>query len=1050
MKTPKIDAVIFDLDGVITNSTPLHSLAWKRMFDQFLKNRSEMTSSPFREFTHEEDYLTYVDGKPRYLGVKSFLESRGIELPYGDPDQKAGETTVCALGNLKNDLFNQIVSEQGVEVYSSSVDFIHELKAAGIPIGLATSSKNAERILKLTRLTELFNTRVDGLVSAELGLQGKPSPDIFLTACDLLGASYDRSVIIEDATSGVQAGYRGHFGLVLGVARENNPDELALNGADLVVKDLGEIKLADIQNWFSIDQHKKSWLIEYYAYNPDQEGTRETLCAVGNGYFCSRGALEEIPANQDENYPGTYIAGVYNRLDSNIAGRTVSNEDLVNCPNWLPITFKIDSGEWFDPRQVKILEFHRQLDLQSGVLSRTMGVLDQAGFKTRIESYRLVSMSDPNLAAIAYRIKPLNYARIITVRSELDGTVSNQGVKRYRDLSSRHLDPLQEGGENHISYLSVETNQSRIQIGMAARLQVSCGAQDFLADFQVNTIPGKVTTSFEIETSSDKPVYIEKLVAVYSSNLPGVISPVDEALGHIKSVGNFARVQKKSISAWKKLWEKVDLKINGDRLIQKMIHLHLYHTLVSVSPHTAKLDVGIPARGLHGEAYRGHIFWDEMFVMPFYDLHFPENARSALMYRYRRLPTAREAAARAGFRGAQFPWQSGSDGEEETQSLHLNPISGKWGPDYSHIQRHVSLSIAYNLWNYYWITQDRDFLIQAGAELFFSICLYWASLATKDPQVNRYSIPNVMGPDEFHETYPGSTNPGITNNAYSNLMASWVFRKAFDIHKILPGPEKDQLLKRLKIADQDLAKWEDIAENLRVNLSEEGILEQFQGYFDLQELDWDYYKKTYQDIHRMDRILKSEGQSPNAYKVAKQADTLMLFYNLSEDHISSLISSLGYNPPGDLLEKNLHYYLQRTSHGSTLSKLVHAYLAYQIGDDLLSWKLYQESLQSDYLDIQGGTTREGIHLGVMTGTILFAYRAYAGLDWTGDQLSISPKLPLDWKKMVFNLLFRTDRYYFQITPNQVKVKIDGKVKKSFLINGHPILLQPGNWITYKL
>ncbi len=297
MNTPKIDAVIFDLDGVITNSTPLHSLAWKKMFDQFLKDQSERTSIPFREFTHEDDYLAYVDGKPRFVGVKSFLESRGFELPFGDPSQEPGQDTICALGNFKNQLYNQMLTDHGVEIYASSVEFIHTLKDAGIPLGLATSSKNSARVLELTGLTDLFQTRVDGIISAELGLEGKPAPDIFQTACDNLGAAYDRSVIIEDANSGVEAGYRGHFGLVLGVARENNQEELELHGADLVVEDLQEISLHDIYNWFAGEDQSKSWSIEYNSYDPAREGTRETLCAVGNGYFCTRGAMEEIPAN---------------------------------------------------------------------------------------------------------------------------------------------------------------------------------------------------------------------------------------------------------------------------------------------------------------------------------------------------------------------------------------------------------------------------------------------------------------------------------------------------------------------------------------------------------------------------------------------------------------------------------------------------------------------------------------------------------------------------------------------------------------------------------
>jgi len=1050
MNKSSIEAVIFDLDGVITNSTPLHSQAWKEMFDQFLKAQTEKTSTPFQEFTHEGDYLKYVDGKPRYIGVKSFLESRGIDLPFGDPSQEPGQDTICALGNTKNQLYNQMLLEQGVDIYESSVEFIHSLKDSGVSIGLATSSKNAARVLEITGLSDLFQTRVDGIVSAELGLEGKPSPDIFQKACDQLGAAYERSVIIEDANSGVEAGYRGNFGLVLGVARENNHEQLEFHGADLVVEDLKEISLSDIQNWFAGNDQGKSWSIEYHSYDPNREGTIETLCAIGNGYFCTRGAMEEIPANLDENYPGTYITGVYNSLESNIGGRLITNEDFVNLPNWLPLTFRIGSGDWFSPKEVEILQFHRKLDFKTGLLTRTMTVQDKDGNQTRIQSARFVSMANPNLAAIQYKVTPLNYEGMVTIRSELDGLVTNLGVKRYRELNASHLQLLEEGGEGPLSYLSVETNQSKIQVGLAAKLQVVSGEEEVFPDYQIHSFQGKVSTTFDIEVHSDNTLYIEKVISLYSSHLPDTKDPLSKAKELIQKCGSFQTIYDLSSEKWKDIWDRIDLNVKGDRLVQKMLRLHLYHTMLSLSPHSAKLDVGIPARGLHGEGYRGHVFWDEMYVMPFYDIHFPEAARSALMYRYRRLETARQAATENGLNGAQFPWQSGSTGGEETQSLHLNPISGEWGPDFSHLQRHVSLAIAYNLWNYYWITGDTDFIVKYGAELFLSICQYWSSLAKKDPLSQRFNISGVMGPDEFHEGYPGSQEEGLVNNSYSNIMAVWTFNRAFLILDILRPEEKDPLLNSLGIGPDELQKWKDISKMLNVSLSDQGILEQFQGYFELEELDWEHYKTSYQDIHRMDRILKSEGLSPNSFKVAKQADTLMLFYNITEDTAQSLISQLGYQPPEDLLARNLHYYIKRTSHGSTLSKLVHSYLAFLIEDYELSWVLYQESLRSDFLDVQGGTTREGIHLGVMTGTILNFYRTYAGLDWTGDILNLNPKLPPGWEEISFNLSFRNIRYFFNIQRDKIRIKTDCDLPQKILIDQQLIRIPPGDWATFSL
>lgn len=244
------EAVIFDLDGVITDTAALHSSAWKQIFDTFLQAYTEQTSNPYHEFSHGEDYLSYVDGKPRYKGVASFLESRGIELPFGDPNDPPGAETICGLGNRKNLLFNQAIASGEVKVFPSTLEFIRELIHQNVRIGVASSSKNCQAVLQAIDLENLFQTRVDGVVSAKLGLKGKPEADIFTTACDNLGVAYHRAVVVEDAVSGVQAGRKGNFGLVLGVARDGNASELKANGADMVVTDLAEIDIPKIEAWF--------------------------------------------------------------------------------------------------------------------------------------------------------------------------------------------------------------------------------------------------------------------------------------------------------------------------------------------------------------------------------------------------------------------------------------------------------------------------------------------------------------------------------------------------------------------------------------------------------------------------------------------------------------------------------------------------------------------------------------------------------------------------------------------------------------------------------
>jgi len=249
-KIYSFEAAVFDVDGVITKTAVVHAAAWKEMFDEYLKLREERDGEPFREFTYEGDYLTYVDGKPRYKGVQSFLESRGIHIDFGDVDDQPGEETVCGLGNRKNAAFTKVLREKGVEVYQSTVDLINELKAKGIRIGAASSSKNCQYILETAKLKDLFETRVDGIVSEELGLKGKPEGDIFVKAAQDIGARPDKSIIIEDAVSGVQAGVNGKFGLVIGVARENNEEDLKLNGADVVITDFAGITIEVIEEWF--------------------------------------------------------------------------------------------------------------------------------------------------------------------------------------------------------------------------------------------------------------------------------------------------------------------------------------------------------------------------------------------------------------------------------------------------------------------------------------------------------------------------------------------------------------------------------------------------------------------------------------------------------------------------------------------------------------------------------------------------------------------------------------------------------------------------------
>jgi len=1042
MKRHSFDAVIFDLDGVITKTALVHASAWKEMFDEYLRKRELEHGEPFSEFTHAHDYLSYVDGKPRYKGVESFLESRGIKIPYGTPEDAIDKETICGLGNRKNMAFNKILQRDGVEVYESTVVFMDELRKAGIPLGVASSSKNCRQVLERAGLLHYFDTRVDGEVSAEMGLHGKPEPDIFTVASDNLKAPYDRVVVVEDAVSGVQAGKKGNFGLVIGVAREDNAYELKYNGADIVVADIEELGgIRGVEEWFEEGLAKDMWTLRYSNYDITREKSREALLTVGNGYFGTRGALEESEANE-YNYPGTYMAGLYNRLKTQIDDRIVENEDLVNAPNWLPITFKVGEGEWFDPNKEKILEIERSLNLLNGVLSKKMLAQDSKGNITLIESTRLASMANKHRAAINYSITPQNYTGYIRIKSRLSVPLKNEGVKRYGYLNQHHTEPMEQGGNDSLSFVAAKTTQSGIVMAVAAQLAVYYNERPMATNFVLKQDEGWVNTYIKAEIKKGETYRIEKLVSICNSLSGGIDDPIAFVQHDAMSCKSFDEMLAGSAKVWEDIWRKVDVKVTGDRLAQKLLRLHIYHTLVTTSPHSTGNDFGIPARGLHGEEYRGHILWDELFIFPFFCLHYPEIAKSVLMYRYRRLSQARENAKGNGLKGAMFPWQSGSDGREETLMDIFDPQSGEWSKDYSSLQRHVSLAIAYNVWNYFNITGDIDFMNDYGSELFFDICRFWSSIAKLDPKTNRYSIEGVVGPDVYHQRIPGVTEAGVKDNAYTNIMVVWLFKRAFDLMEAMGENRRKMVLRSISLQEEELELWRNQISRMNLSISPEGVLEQFEGFFSLKEIDWNTYREKLDKTNPLHSLLKSEGKATDVFKVCKQADALMIFFNILPAEVMQIIQDLGYTLPTDYLKNNFEYYYNRCAHSSSLAALTHAYVAALAGMNNLSRDLYQKALKFDYNDEKGNTTAEGIHLGAMTGAVMMTLTAFAGLNYQGDLLSISPNLPKPWRSIEFSISFKGEEYCVCVKKEQVKIKRMGTPGESsrVVINGKEFVL----------
>jgi trehalose/maltose hydrolase-like predicted phosphorylase len=722
-----------------------------------------------------------------------------------------------------------------------------------------------------------------------------------------------------------------------------------------------------------------SWTWEYDGYEPADQRLREALCTLGNGYLATRGALPECSAD-GVHYPGTYVAGCYDRLTSEVAGRRVENEDMVNLPNWLPLRFRLAGGEWLTPDTAPLLDHRHVLHLACGSLERRSRYGLGPGKALSVRQLHLVHMADPHLAALRTEFTAEGFTGELEVEAALDGTVTNAGVPRYRDLESRHLTHVHTGTTApDTMWLRCRTVTSDIRVAMAARLTADEPPTD-------PHEPARAVLRTRVRLSPDHTVTVDKIVAVHTSRDPAISDPLQAAVDRVGAAPGFDELLDSHLTAWDQLWRRADLDVPGEA--GRILRLHLFHVLMTLSPHTADLDVGVPARGLHGEAYRGHVFWDELFVLPYLNLHFPEVSRALLRYRHRRLDRALAAARAIGRRGALYPWQSGSDGREETQELHLNPRSGRWLPDHSRLQRHVGSAIAYNVWRYCEASGDLEFLHTKGAEMLLQIARFWADSAVWDENLGRHRIRGVVGPDEYHEAYPDASEPGLDDNAYTNVTAAWVLTRTLELLDTLPAPRRRELVERTGLDGGELEQWEDVSRTLHVPFHQR-VISQFEGYGDLAELDWDGYRKRYDDIRRLDRILEAEGDTVNRYQASKQADVLMLGYLFAPAELKEILARLGHRLDDEAWRRTVDYYLRRTSHGSTLSGLVHGWvLARARRAD--AWTYCQEALRGDIADLQGGTTAEGIHLGAMAGTLDLVQRGLTGLQTRGGALWLDP------------------------------------------------------------
>ncbi len=764
------------------------------------------------------------------------------------------------------------------------------------------------------------------------------------------------------------------------------------------------------------------WIYRFRGYDPADERRREALCTVGNGYFATRGAWAGSMAGE-HHYPGTYLAGYYNRLTDQIDDHVVENESLVNLPDWLPLTVAIDDGEWLTPDDCEVLEHDQEVDLLRGVLTRRFRLRDPLGREIRGVERRFVSMAEPHLAGQTLAVTVVDWEGRLRLGTAVNGAVRNSGVERYRKLGGCHLTDLTATVADGNLLVAGTTSQSRHRIAVGTRTVATHNGSP-TAGWTSRTDPESAYTEIVVPVRSGDVVTAEKVAAVHGSRDPGISEPLLATRTALAAAPDFDQLREAHVLAWSHLWRQFSLELEEpfDGTLAA-VRLNVFHLLQSVSPHSADTDAGVPARGLHGEAYRGHVFWDELFVFPVLTLRMPALTRALLRYRHRRLPAARDAARQAGYPGAMYPWQSGSDGREESQRLHLNPLSGRWTEDATFRQRHVGLAIAYTMWQYVETTGDLVFLGDYAAEVIVEVARFFAALAEYDEGRDRYLIRAVVGPDEFHTGYPGRPAAGIDNNAYTNVMAVWLFGVAAKALDRLPDWRRTELTETLGLRSEELNHWDELTRRMYVPFHD-GVISQFEGYEQLTELNWQHYRADYGDIRRLDRILEAEGRDVTAYQVSKQADVLMLLYLLPRRELHDLMERLSYPLTAETIRATVEYYLARTCHGSSLSAVVHAWgLAMLDPDRALGF--LEQALHSDAGDpSRTGTTAEGIHLAAMAGGVDLIQRCFTGLSTTDDVLRFGPHWPSKLGTLRMVLRYRGHRLVAEVSTSGVTLTVD--------------------------
>lgn len=939
-----LQAVIFDLDGVLTDTAEYHYRAWKRLADE--------EGLPFDRHRNEQ-----LRGVSRRESLLRILAGRVVH-----------EEQMASLMARKNDYYQEMLARvSAADLLPGVAELLVELDAAAIPYAVASASRNApEVVAKLGLAARPAVVAHGGSVE-----RAKPAPDLFRYAAARLNVPPYRCLVVEDAAAGIEAAVAaGMPALALGPADRFGESGQLRHGRIHRRHSLQSVTLADLQAMAGFDP---TWSVVQEQFEPARQRHMETVFTAGNGYFATRGTFEEgFPGD----LPLTLAHGVFDDVP-------VAFTELANLPNWLGCRVTVD-GHRFRLDEGQLLSFCRHVDLRSTVLQRDVRWRSPHGVVLDLTFERFVSYEQYHLAGLRLLVTAVNRPCRLVVHNGIDGHVANDDLLHWRHLDQGH-------GPGRI-WLHSRTRHSGLELATAATVHTPGGES-----LETQECPGQPSLCLSRQLQPGETLQLDKLVAYTTSRDEVAQAPEVVARAWSRLEGrHYDLLKADQLTAWQQVWRDIDVVIEGDEEAQLAVRFNLFQLQIAAARHDERVSIG--AKSLSGLGYRGHVFWDtEIFILPFFIYTQPEIARNMLLYRYHTLPGARRKAAEGGYSGAQYAWESATSGDEVTPTW-VPDFSGKglvriWTGD---IELHISADVAYAVMQYWRVTGDDEFMRDHGVEMILDTARFWGDRAELEDDENgrRYAVRDVIGPDEYHDH--------VDNNVFTNRMIQWHLETAAELLDWLQRNHRGkaaELVERLHLTEERLRHWRDVAANIIIHHDPAtGLMTQFDGFFELAEVDWPAYEKRQ---HSMQYLLGIEGA--NASQVIKQADVIMLLC-LFPDHYDE-----------QTWRTNWETYVPITDHryGSSLGPAFHAWAACRMNEVDAAYEHFMRAARADLQDVRGNA-RDGIHAASAGGLWQALAFGFAGLRLADDGVTVRPCLPPHWQRLAFTIRHRGRRYRIDI------------------------------------